>query len=209
MSIYEYLKQLLSPLTDSTVIEAGAHIGTDTRRITELLKAPYTYYAFEPDPRNLPALVKVARPLGVSVLEFALADVDGVVTFYQSHGYQPGKARQFTDGSSLKAPRDNIKLRPWMSFTETQVTARRLDTVCKILSIDAVDFMWMDVQGGELEVINGGLQTLRRTHWLYTECQTGRYEGQPGLDGILEALPGKWAMKWWSKSDVLLENERC
>ena len=63
-----------------------------------------------------------------------------------------------------------------------------LDSYAK--NLGRIDFIWADVQGAERKMIQGGLQTLSRTEWLYTEySDVELYEGQPSLSEILVMLP--------------------
>jgi hypothetical protein len=80
-----------------------------------------------------------------------------------------------------------------------------LDTL--MFDLEQVDLIWMDVQGAELLVIEGARQTLKKTHYLYTECQEGRYRGQPGLNRIVKELPG-WEMVLRNGDNVLLRNTK-
>jgi hypothetical protein len=43
-----------------------------------------------------------------------------------------------------------------------------------------VDFIWCDTQGAEGLVVQGGIETLKRTRWFYTETYNDPlYAGQP------------------------------
>lgn len=203
--IYNHLRKILPPITDPVVIEIGAHIGTDTEKIIELLRKPYQYYAFEPDARDVKRLLEAQAKIGFFTFPWAVGDIDGIVPFYLSDGITgKGKGRQFTDASSLKRPKGNTVARPWMRFEEVvEVRCIKLDTFCK--NIPHIDFIWADIQGAELEMIEGGKETLKKTRYLYTECQEGMYHGQPGFEKIKEALPG-WDVVFRTKTDVLLRN---
>ena len=59
--------------------------------------------------------------------------------------------------------------------------------------IDNIDIMWVDVNGGENEFINGALKTLRnKVRYLYIEFNGVEdktlYEGCPTADDIKEKL---------------------
>jgi hypothetical protein len=55
-------------------------------------------------------------------------------------------------------------------------------------------------------MVRGGLETLRRTRYLYTEYSDGEmYEGQATLDQLMEMLPGFRVAELWDEN-VLLEN---
>jgi hypothetical protein len=88
------------------------------------------------------------------------------------------------------------------------VPVRTLDSWAAAEGISKVDFIWADVQGAEIDVIEGGQETLSRTRYLYTEyCDDELYEGQQPLEKLLEQMPG-WVVHTRFPGDVLLENER-
>jgi hypothetical protein len=45
----------------------------------------------------------------------------------------------------------------------------KLDTWARARKLVQIDFIWMDVQGAERDVIEGAVDTLRQTRFLYTE----------------------------------------
>nr|VFK11674.1 MAG: methyltransferase, FkbM family [Candidatus Kentron sp. LPFa] len=83
-----------------------------------------------------------------------------------------------------------------------------LDTWRREQGIDTVDFIWMDVQGAEMDVFRGGANTLARTRYLYTEYNDRElYEGQCTLPQLLDCLKYFKVLDRYP-DDVLLENER-
>ena len=81
-----------------------------------------------------------------------------------------------------------------------------LDTWCDENGIEAIDFIWLDVQGAEMDVIRGGEKVLVKTRYIYTEYSDQElYEGQSPLDQLLNALPAFKIVERY-RGDVLLEN---
>lgn len=209
MSIYHKLKNILPKITNPVIVEIGAHIGTDTVKIARLLQKPYLYFAIEPDSRNFPQLLEVCDNLGITHLPVAIGDKTGDVDFWFSSG---GRHREFTDCSSLKKPIDDCDRPKWIKFQRGNVHCATLDGLLFNDDLEAgewldhIDLIWMDVQGAELEVIRGATEALKRTRYLYTECQEGRYEGQPGFAKIMMALDGVWEIVYNDPANVLLKN---
>lgn len=197
--IYETLANLIP--VDCTIIEIGAHIGTDTRELYYRL-APKNYYAVEPDNRNIIELVKLRLP--IQIIKGAISDTNGVQSFWLSSGYTP-HGRLHTDSNSLLQPIDNPNRPGWITFRESRMTCFTLDSIHPFP--DTIDLIWMDIQGAELKAIRGGFKVLSRTKYLYTECQEGRYYNQPGLDKILQALPG-WELIERFGDNALLKNKQ-
>jgi len=194
--IYHHLARLIQP--GSTIIEIGAHIGTDTAKLYHLLK-PARYYAIEPDPRNIKRLEALDLP--ICIIQTAIGNCNYRVPFWYSHGRTP-KGREHTDSNSLLEP---VNQPEWVTFEMRTVVMSMLDTL--MVDLEQIDLIWMDVQGAELLVIEGATQTLKKTHYLYTECQEGRYKGQPGLKGIMKVLSG-WEMVLRNGDNVLLRNTK-
>lgn len=194
--IYNKLKEIIKP--GCSIIEIGAHIGTDTKKLSKILQ-PDKFYAIEPDIRNVKALVRLRIP-NITIINAAIGNQTSTQPFYQSYGNTPG-GRVHTDSNSLMKPIETTKRPGWVKFRETTTKVYRLDTIV----LGEIDLIWMDVQGAELLVIEGATETLKRTKYLYTECQEGRYEGQPGKDGILDALPN-WELIFEDGDNILLRN---
>ena len=74
--------------------------------------------------------------------------------------------------------------------------------------IDTVDFIWMDVQGAEGEVLGGGKNILVNTRFVYTEYDDRElYEGQIGLRKLLDLLKHFKVLVRYP-GDVFLQNRR-
>lgn len=207
--IYTFLKDYLPRRAGRTVIELGANRGTDTLKMLTMLKPPYAYYAFEPDPRHWKAMETYAGVLDFQFIKKAVGATAGRARFWLSWGKRAPGDQEHADSSSLMRPTGIMKAYPWMDFQEAEVNVIPLDTFRAEAGVGTVDFIWADVQGAELEVIRGGQATFRQTAYFYTECyQNGKryYEGQPRLDDILAALPGNWQVVFCTTTDVLLKN---
>lgn len=199
-----------------TVLEVGANDGGDTLRLHAAFPRA-RLCAFEPDPRPLAQLRRAVAGTSVEVYPVAVGAHDGAAVFHQSGGYHPDadphQRHPDDDGSgwhmsgSLRAPTGHLTTFPWVTFErEITVDVVRLDTWADAHGVDQVDFIWADVQGAEIDLIEGGPRTLARTRYLYTECyDTPLYEGQIGLDGILARLPG-FVVEARFPTDVLLRN---
>lgn len=192
-------------------IEVGANDGSDTRRLLDAFPA-MTIECFEPDARAIALWRRAVRDDRAKLHECAIGAIDGLTSFFMSSGAPQGREHEFPEGwhlsGSIRRPTGHLDAHPWCEFpTEAEVTVRSLDSWSKELRIRAVDFIWADVQGAERDLIEGGLNTLRRTRFLYTEYSEDElYEGQRGLKELLEMLPG-WSIHTQFSGDVLLQND--
>lgn len=198
-----------------TILEIGSNDGAHTLWFLELFPEA-TIHSFEPDKRAIKRFRnRVSGQQNVHLHEIAISDHDGVSDFYESHGQRPSdkiysNSEQTFDwdaSGSIKKPLEHINLHPWISFTERHsVPTKKLDTWSKENGIDEIDFIWMDVQGAEMDVFRGARETLDRTRFLYTEYSVHKlYEGQPTLKELLRSLP-KFKPIIRYPNDILLES---
>lgn len=193
-----------------TFLEIGANDGRDTQRFLAAFRS-VTIHAFEPEPRAVSEFRARISDDRAVLHEIALGARDGTTTFFRSGGEPPGRSDKYPDGwhksGSIRRPTGHLGQHPWCTFDEVvEVPLLRLDAWSRANNVGTVDFIWMDVQGAEGDVIAGGADTLMRTRYLYTEySNVEQYEGQMLLDGILAALPG-WQVIERFPNDVLLRN---
>jgi FkbM family methyltransferase len=191
-----------------TILEIGCNDGTDTLAFLRVM--PHAnIYCFEPDPR---AIARFKKRLGsrlddVKLFEVAISDRTGRIDFHSSDG---GDLPQGWDQSgSIRQPKKHLIEHPWVKFEKTiPVSTCRLDDWCTENGVKQVDFIWMDVQGAEGDVITGAPKILQETRFLYTEYSDNEtYEGQPPLKSLLALLPSFEVVARY-QAEVLLKNRR-
>jgi FkbM family methyltransferase len=201
-------RQVIENTDNPVVLEIGAAEGEDTKRYVEALlalKRPFQYLAFEPDTRNVWRLDNHPLKDHFAFFAVALGDRNGIVTFTPSNHPFSG---------SVRKPKGHLETWPFVVFgAPYEVTMQRLDDVANLCAISKVDWIWMDVQGSENLVIAGGLETLKRTRYLFSEfVDFESYEGQAiGIAGQQALLPGDWYIaqdfrQWEKGGDVLFKN---
>ena len=143
-----FYKQL--PLAGATVIDVGAHTGRHAIPLAGKVGANGIVHAFEPIPPIRGQLVQNLESAGVYnciVYPFALAAKPAPVQFHyipnlpQESGIKPRHA--------YNAPIDPPQL--------LDLYAHTLDDV---FPISDVDFLKIDIEGGELDMLNGASRTL-------------------------------------------------
>lgn len=195
---------------DPLILEVGCNDGEHTRMFLGLFEDAKVF-CFEPDARAQARFIaNLTGVHGYQLFRCAVGDQDGTIEFYPS--YADGVVQPLTEwdcSGSIRKPKTHLRRYPWCMFREAvPVSIVRLDTWAREwLDADAViDFLWADVQGAEGDLIAGGLETLRRTRYLYTEYSNAEmYQGQPKLEQILAALP-QFELVTRYPDDVLLRN---
>jgi FkbM family methyltransferase len=145
------------------IIEIGANNGDTT---AEFLKEMPTakIYCFEPDPRALVHFKNRISSVNVRLFESAIGSETGDVIFYQSDA--EGDRKNWSASSSIRKPKTHLTRWPWVKFEKTIVVPiTRLDDWALSESVTEVDFVWADVQGAEIDLILGGLKTLKNTKY--------------------------------------------
>jgi len=189
--VKEYVNKELGSKCGAIIFEIGAHYGEDTLDMLRVFDSP-KIYCFEPDPRSLNFLHKYfsANSIDAEIVDVALFNKNGESDFLMSYApYPEGVAlpekyqwidendyRSFrlnnAGGSSLKKGHEAVK-----DAETVSVQTMRLDTWAQENNITHVDFIWVDVQGAEREVVEGGEQTLKNTSFVWIEYGETKYEG--------------------------------
>jgi 2-O-methyltransferase len=222
--VYYYLKKE-PPITESsitkeficqfvsrpnpTILEIGCHDGSNTLWFLEIFDSP-RIFCFEPDPR---AAVRFKQNIGnrpeISFFEYAISNKNGETTFYMSSGQESEIMPEGWDCSgSIRKPKNHLIMHPWCKFERNIIVqTKTLDIWCREQGVDKIDFIWMDVQGAEIDVIRGGRNALKNTRYLYTEYSNKElYQGQLSLKQLLEELV-EFEVVIRYPDDILLKNK--
>jgi FkbM family methyltransferase len=168
-------------------IDVGAHEGELTFPFAAV-DSSLLVYAFEP---NLHAASRImGRLRNYVVLPVAVSERDGSAVL-QLNAYEP---------SSSLLPADEAGVKSWISEAEfkvigsTTVPTMRLDTFMNGAGIHSVDFLKIDAQGLDLEVVKSAGDRLRDVAKVQLEATTAayrQYEGAPGKSAIVEYMQSK------------------
>lgn len=143
----EVMKRVLTE--DSNCVDIGCHEGSILAEILRF-SPKGTHFAFEPLPAMYQGLLKTFGDIeNLSIYDFALSDTEGVFSF-QHVVSNPGYS------GFLKRRYD----RPSEVVQEITVRANRLD---KLIPDNVhVRFIKVDVEGAELQVFRGAVDTIRK-----------------------------------------------
>jgi FkbM family methyltransferase len=179
----------------AVVVEAGAHVGGDTRAIARRWRGG-TVHAFEPVPSLFPVLEANVRDLrNVRCYPLALGGATGESPMWLSSGRSDGS-------SSLRAPKTHLTSHPDVAF-ETVATVRSVTLDDWATGEDVrPDLLWLDLQGGELDALRGGEHVLESVSAIHAEVSViEEYEGcalypevrawlaERGFEPVVEAMP--------------------
>jgi len=163
------------------VIEAGAHVGYDTTLMHYLWKKAQIY-AFEPIPAIYEKLKYNTRKFNnVTCIPFALSEKTGKSIIHISKGQQNAS-------SSLLEPKEHLNSHPDILFEEKiNIDTITIDDWAKQNNISKVDFMWLDMQGMELQTLKASPNIIKATKIIHTEVHyIENYVGVPLVKEVKE-----------------------
>jgi FkbM family methyltransferase len=135
---------------DYTIFDIGGNIGWYTNHVASMLTKGIVY-AFEPIPETFQKLgnnVALNGFKNIRINNFPLSDKSGPLTFYYTP-LMPGAASAANITNS-----ENIQ--------KIECTTRTLDSYVAETNITRVDFIKCDVEGAELLVFKGAIETIKK-----------------------------------------------
>ncbi len=134
-----------------TVIEAGANMGSETLLISRLV-GPGHVYAFEPNPYTFERLkinISINELRNVTASDVALGESNSNIQFniYPRDFCNSGMSSKYMETSKTR---------------KIDVVQKTLDTFVLENGINSIDFIKMDIQGAEMDMITGAAETLAR-----------------------------------------------
>tara|TARA_R110000803_G_scaffold18068_3_gene48423 strand:+ start:2191 stop:2883 length:693 start_codon:yes stop_codon:yes gene_type:complete len=158
-----------------TIMDVGTYDGKDSMEFSKLFPKS-DIYAFEADKRSIEVFNKITGNIeNINLIETALSNIDGKIDWYASDS-DTRRHYDFENGwsasSSIKEPDNHLNIFKDVSFNKSsKVKSMKLDTwMSKNKNINNIDIMWVDVNGGEKEFIDGAINTLKnKVNYLYIE----------------------------------------
>ena len=136
---------------DFVVIDAGANMGNWLTAFRKRVTSEGLIYAFEPQP-SAAAKIRELNLDRCEVIEAALGEHPGIRTLFTS--------QQTDTTGSLFERHDTVSADH--NYRAIEVEVVRLDDFITQKRIDRIDFMKMDLEGGEFEALKGATDCIRR-----------------------------------------------
>lgn len=154
-----FIKPLLSE--NPSILEAGGHYGEDTVRIKSVYPNS-TIHVFEPLSSSFTKLIESTMNFkNVICYQLALSEFSGMTNFYVYN-------EKFDGASSINKPKLEISGNTFEQ-KPIQVPCITIDDWAEKNKIDKIDFMWLDLEGHELSVLQKSLKTLKTVQVIWTE----------------------------------------
>ncbi|HEV7309589.1 FkbM family methyltransferase [Ensifer sp.] len=154
---FAVVKSLVSP--GHVCLDIGANIGVYSNVFSHLSGDAANVHAFEPVRHirhKLLANAKLNGHSGLNVNDFALGDAESRMTMFQI------KAGHIRGGVSSLLQNDTYKQLGAENYDEVEVVVTLLDSYVEQRDLKSVDFIKIDVEGFEMNVLRGGRKTVER-----------------------------------------------
>ena len=187
-----FVEQFLRP--GMTMVDVGAHHGLYTMLGSRRVGKKGRVVAFEPSPRECRRLrrhVRVNRCSNVQLETNALANENGVANLYVVEGYRDAC-------NSLRPPAVPEATRT------IPVPVRRMDDALGAMGVRKIDFIKLDSEGAELEVLQGAEKLLRTVPrpLILAEVQDLRTQPWNYKAREIPLLLDRWKYRWFSISEA-------
>ena len=202
---HDQIKKLIGEKEEVIIFEIGCADGRDTRKFLQTFGDNLKLYTFDPEPVNIKALSEIGATnyRGESnndIIQdprnifhpYAMCDEDKTIIFNRSRdiGYPDKGEGVGRYSGSIHDPVNQASMYTGILFDQTvEAQGRSLDSFCKEKFIEHIDFIWMDTQGAEREVLGGMKKSYTNIDYIYTEYYNEEmYKDQIYLNGIVEML---------------------
>ena len=168
----EYCKDGFEAERDNVVLDVGASMGWFTIPATLKVGGTGMVIAVEPEPTNL------------AFLKVNVSKLDNVLLVEKCVWNRKGKIKLFAGPTTLT----HSVIRPHFKSNYVWVQADTLDNIVSELGVDKVDFIKIDVEGAELEVLEGAERVLKNAKRVAVAAYHARGEKQtwPEVKRVLE-----------------------
>ncbi len=159
LSVFDYIEQ--KEQRDLIIFDVGSNNGQYLEHLLSFFKhRSMTYYCFEPDPVAYGHLAKMAdgKP-GVTIFNLAFGSTPGIMTLYQNNSGSVG--------SSL------VSLDNKPNQQKVDVEVNTLDNFCRDKGITTIDFLKVDTEGFESEVLKGATDLIAQNKIKYIQLEHG------------------------------------
>lgn len=163
---FKYYQHFYDVKTNDVVLDAGANCGHLSIFFSKLVGKNGKVYAFEPDGINIERIHKNIKlnqdlPDNIKIEELLLWNENKVVDFYEAGTV--GSSAVWIPDSDKCVPKEAVRIDDWVAKN----------------NIQKLDFIKMDIEGAEIEALEGCVQTIENLKPNFAIASYHIVEGQP------------------------------
>jgi FkbM family methyltransferase len=149
--------------TNPIILDAGAHIGIDSEYFAKRFKKSQIF-ALEPVPEIFQKLgIRMSGYSNCKLFQIGLADFSGLARIHLSSGESDAS-------SSILIPKEHLMIHPEVKFeAAVDIQVQTLDDFILSHNIEAIDLLWLDLQGLEPSVLRKSYKALSKIKLIHTE----------------------------------------
>tara|TARA_B100000902_G_scaffold377297_1_gene409375 strand:- start:118 stop:834 length:717 start_codon:yes stop_codon:yes gene_type:complete len=177
------------------IAHIGAHVGDEVKNYVNLF-GEIPIYLFEPQKNIFNKLKENVKNFhNAKCFNFGLGSENKIVDFYLN-------TNNDNQSSSVLKPKDHLKYHPHVTFSKSEdIEVRRLDD----FDLNDVNFVNIDVQGYELEVLRGAKNTIKNIKYLFIEVNRKELYEDCVIVGELDKFLKRQGLirvetEWWNKT---------
>jgi len=156
--IFDFIKNTLKP--GQTYVDIGCYIGVYALHSAKLVGIDGKVLAIDANPENIEIIKKNAKLNKIFNLEaynFAITDKNGYSDFYLT---------KISAANSLQ------KRELFPTIAKIKIQTSTLDTLDPIKAMDEIDLLKIDIEGSEVDCLNGARNILEKTRNIIVECHS-------------------------------------
>lgn len=147
------------------VFDVGANVGDYAKAIIGIFAdANYRLYCFEPSSKTFEVLSSnVTKSEKVLLINLGISNKQSKQTLYTDN-----------DGSGMASlTKRNLEYRNIHMDKSEEVNLTTIDIFCKQNKINQIDFLKLDIEGFELDALNGGIELINKNAIKYIQFEFG------------------------------------
>lgn len=176
----EFIKSKKILPRNPKILDAGSYLGKESILMSQIWPDS-TVYSFEPVPDIYSRLVFNTRKYkNIKTYNLALSNYTGTSEMILSQFPHSNTAALTSMSSSLRNPKKHLEYSKVKFNKKVIVPVTTLDNWAKENKVDHIDFLWLDLQGSELDVLKASPEILKKVRAIFIEVDFVEvYEGQP------------------------------
>ena len=169
------------------VVDVGANVGHWSEAVLTLV-APRQIIAVEPDPTAFAQLqARLGGRPNVRLLQVAVGAENGQAPFHVMHNSQWSSLLPVRQQDVREHYVGNADVKVLREVQTVSVDVRRLDDLLR--DVPAITLLKVDIQGGEMALLDGAAETLARTRAVMLETNfVSHYDGDALFDTLHERM---------------------